>query len=167
LGTNPAAVTIQTGGSGKITVTATPQSGAFNNPIALTCSGLPQGLSCAFSPATVTPGASPVSSVLTVAAATVVAANDPNRGHGLLATGLFSFGLLGMTLIGKIERRRMFTILGACLMAATVAGATSCGGGGSSTSSVTKPVSATSYTVTVNGSASSVQLATTVTVTVQ
>ena len=167
LGTNPAAVTIQTGGSGKITVTATPQSGAFNNPIALTCSGLPQGLSCAFSPATVTPGASAVSSVLTVAAATVVAANDPNRGHGLLATGLFSFGLLGMTLMGKIERRRMFTILGACLLAATVVGTTSCGGGGSTTSSVTKPVNATSYTVTVNGSASSVQLATTVTVTVQ
>jgi hypothetical protein len=167
LGTNPAAVTIQTGGSGKITVTATPQSGAFNNPIALTCSGLPQGLSCSFSPATITPGASAVSSLLTVTAGTVVAANDRNSGHGLLATGLFSFGLLGLNLMGKVERRRMFAVLGCCVLAAMVVGATSCGGGGSSsTSSATKARDA-SYAVTVNGTASSVQLATTVTVTVQ
>jgi hypothetical protein len=167
LGTNPAALTIQTGGSGEITVTATPQSGAFNTPIALTCSGLPSGLSCSFSPASVTPGSSAVSSVLTVAAAQVVAhsipANRREAGHGLLATWVFSFGWFGLTLVGKVERRRILTVLGACILGAMMIGFTSCGG---ASSTAAKTNNAASYTVTVNGNTTSIQLATTVTVTV-
>src|SRR6266567_2109890 len=169
LGTNPSSVTIVSGGSGEVTVTATPQSGAFNNAIALTCSGLPQGLTCSFSPASITPGASAVSSALTVAAGKVVAEDRSNRGHALLATWFFSFGLLGVTLIGKIQRKRIVTVVGGCILAAMIVGATSCGGSGSSATSntVVKPGSAASYTVTVNGNTSSVQLAATITVTVQ
>jgi len=169
LGTNPSSMTIQSGGSGNVTVTATPQSGAFNNAIALTCSGLPQGLTCSFSPASITPGASAVSSALTVAAGKVVAEDRSNRGHALLATWFFSFGLLGVTLIGKIQRKRIVTVVGGCILAAMIVGATSCGGSGSSATSntVVKPGSAASYTVTVNGNTSSVQLAATITVTVQ
>jgi hypothetical protein len=180
LGTNPSSLTIQSGGSGNLTVTATPESGAFNNAIALTCSGLPKGLTCSFSPASVTPGSVAVDSVLTVAAATSFTAEDHrDRNHTLFATWLFSFGLFGLTLVGKVQRKRILAVLGACIVAAIVVGATSCGGGTgitaipssptspTSPSSPSNPSSAASYTVTINGNASSVQLATTVTVTVK
>jgi hypothetical protein len=177
LGTNPSSVTIQSGGSGNLTVTATPESGAFNNAIALTCSGLPKGLSCSFSPASITPGSVAVDSVLTVAAASSVTAEDHrDRSHTLFATWLFSFGLFGLTLVGKVQRKRILAVLGACVVAAMMVGATSCGGGTgitaiasspTSPSNPSNPSSAASYTVTINGNASSVQLATTVTVTVK
>jgi hypothetical protein len=166
LGTNPSSMTISSGGSGNLTVTAASQSGAFNNAIALTCSGLPQGMTCAFSPASITPGSGSVNSVLTIAATTVVSADHRDRGHFLAATWLFSFGVFGLTLIGKVQRKRLVTVLGACVLAAMIVGATSCGG--SSTSSPAKASNASSsYIVTINGNASSVQLATTVTVTVR
>ena len=167
LGTNPSSMTISSGGSGNLTVTAASQSGAFNNAIALTCSGLPQGMTCSFSPASITPGSGSVNSVLTIAATTIVSADHGDRGHFLAATWLFSFGVFGLTLIGKVQRKRLVTVLGACVLAAMIVGATSCGG--SSTSSPVKAsnASSSSYIVTINGNASSVQLATTVTVTVR
>ena len=156
-----------------MTVTATPQSGAFNSAIALACSGLPKTLACSFSPASITPGSSSVSSVLTVAAASVAATSHRERNNTLVATW-FSFGLFGLILVGKVQRKRIVTVLGACVLAAMIIGATSCGGastGPVNTANTPSPVNpaptAASYTVTVQGSANSVQLSTTVTVTVR
>ena len=42
-----------------LTVTLVPLNG-FNLPISLSCSGLPQGTTCKFSPASVTPNGAPV-----------------------------------------------------------------------------------------------------------
>jgi len=167
LGTNPSSMTISSGGSGNLTVTAASQSGAFNNAIALTCSGLPQGMTCSFSPASITPGSGSVNSVLTIAATTVVSADHRDRGHFLAATWLFSFGVFGLTLIGKVQRKRLVTVLGACVLAAMIVGATSCGGSSTSSPAKASNASSSSYIVTINGNASSVQLATTVTVTVR
>jgi ribosomal protein L24E len=164
-GTNPSSMTIAAGGSGNVTVTAAAQSGAFNNAIALSCSGLPKGMTCSFSPAAITPGAGAVNSVLTVSAATFVSANHRERSHALLATWLFSFGLFGLTLVGRIQRKRIVTVLGACVLAALIVGATSCGG--NTASNTVKASNTPIYTVTVNGSSNSVQLSTTVTVTVK
>lgn len=168
-GTNPSALTISSGGSGNVTVTAAPNSGSFNSAIALTCSGLPQNLACSFSPASITPGGNAVSSVLTVAAAKATATGHRERNNFLTATWLVSFGLFGLTLIGKVERKRIVTVLGACALAAMIVGGTSCGGGGKTSSSVvnTPSAGAAAYTITVQGSSSSIQVATTVTVTVQ
>ena len=172
--TNPAGggVTAPAGysttGSFNVTVTAAPDSGSFNSAIALACSGLPQNLACSFSPASITPGGSAVSSVLTVAAAKVTATDHRERNNFLAATWLVSFGLFGLTLIGKMERKRIVTVLGACALAAMIVGGTSCGGGGKTSSVVNTPsAGAAAYTITIQGSSSSVQLATTVTVTVQ
>jgi hypothetical protein len=171
LGTNPSSLTITSGGSGNVTVTATPQSGAFNSAVALACSGLPKTLSCSFAPASITPGSSAVSSVLTVAAATVAASDHRDRNNSVAAVWLFSFGLFGLTLIGRVHRKRIITVLGACALAAMIVGATSCGGVSTgpvkATSPVTPSPAATSYTVTVQGIANSVQLSTTITVTVR
>jgi hypothetical protein len=167
LRTDPAAVTISSGGSGSITVTATPQSGAFNNVIALTCSGLPQNLTCSFSPASITPGSGPVSSVLAVSAATVTASDRGERRRMLLGTWMLSFGLLGFVLIGRVQRKHIVSVLGACALAALIAGGTSCSGASTgSTATADNMPKAASYVLTINGSSSSVQLSTTVTVTV-
>jgi len=163
LATNPSSMTILPGGSGNVTVTAAAQSGAFNNAIALSCSGLPKGLTCAFSPASITPGTGTVSSVLTVSAAAV--ANRRERSPFFLALWLFSFGVVGFAFVGRIQRKRIVTVLAGCVLAVMIVGATACGGNTSS-SAVGAPVTA-SYTVTINGTSGSVQLSTAVTVTVK
>jgi hypothetical protein len=165
-GTNPSSMTIAVGGSGNVTVTAAAQSGAFNNAIALSCSGLPKGMTCSFSPASITPGAGTVNSVLIVSAATLVSANRRDGSRALLATWMFGFGWFGLMVGGRIQRRRIVTVFGACVLAALIVGGTSCGGNTAS-NTVPNASNAASYTVTVNGSSSAVQLSTTVTVTVK
>src|SRR6266496_6317046 len=52
------------------TIIVSPQSGSsFNQSVALSCSNLPAGMRCAFSPAAVTPGGKSASSVVTVSMA--------------------------------------------------------------------------------------------------
>ena len=164
-GTNPSSMTILSGTSGSVTVTAAAQSGAFNNAIALSCSGLPKGLTCSFSPASITPGSGAVNSVLTVSAENFVSTNGRERNYPLLANWLLSFGLFGFTLVGRIQRKRIVAILGACAVAMMIVGSTSCGG--NTAGSAVNTSNTTNYIVTVNGSASSIQLSTTVTVTVK
>jgi len=164
LAANPSALTISAGKSGKMTVAVTARTGSFNNSITLTCSGLPTDLSCSFSPASITPGASVASSVLTVASSAVTSAHNGERRTFFFASGLFSFGLMGITIIGKINRRRMIALAGAGALLAIILFASSCGGGGSSAVSGS---STGSYVVTINGNAGSTQLSTTVLVTVK
>jgi hypothetical protein len=165
LGANPSALTISAGKSGKMTVTVTPRTGSFNNSIALTCSGLPADLSCSFSPGFITPGASVASSVLTVTSGAVTAAQYGERRTFFFASGLFSFGLMGITVRGKINRRRVIALVGSSAVVALILFAPSCGGGGGS-SAVTGS-STGSYVVTIKGNAGSTQLSTTVLITVK
>jgi hypothetical protein len=170
LGTNPSSMTISSGGSGNITVTAAAQSGAYNNAIALSCAGLPDGLSCSFLPASVTPGSGSVNSVLTVSAATVTGAKQPEKSRTLVAPCLLGFGLFGLTFVGRIQHQRLSNLGGICVIGAMIAGTISCGGNAAAASTAGTPVvtsNASSYTVTIQGSSSSVQLSTSVTVTVK
>jgi N-acetylneuraminic acid mutarotase len=59
------AVTVKSGQSTSTTLTITPQN-SFSSAVSFTCSGLPAGAACSFSPATVTPSGSPGSATLTV-----------------------------------------------------------------------------------------------------
>lgn len=165
LGASPSSVSITPGSSGKVTVTVTPGSGQFNNAVGLNCSGLPAGLTCSFSPSSVTPGTQSVSSVLTVIAAPVIAA-DRHEGRHLPIATFFSFGLFGIALIGKIHRRRILTALGLLVFIGLIFGSLSCGRNAASAISPSTPTP-TSYVVTVNGDAGAVQLSTTVVVTVK
>jgi hypothetical protein len=164
-GTNPSSLTISSGGSGSVTVTATPTLGTFNNAIALTCAGLPQSLACSFAPASITPGGSAVTSVLTVSAAAVIAQERHDRNRSLIGTWMFSFCLFGFTLIGTVQRKRAIPFLGALFLAAMIVLGTSCGGTG--TSSTVSASNSASYSFIIHGSSGSVQLSTTVTVTVR
>jgi hypothetical protein len=164
-GTNPSSVTLSSGGSGNVTVTATPQSGSFNSAIALACSGLPSGLNCSFSPASIIPGSKSVSSVLTISNTPIASSNqNVRKGRPVLAVWFLGLGMFGFLLIGQVDRKRLFTLVGACILGIVFLGSISCGG-----SNHTASANGTSnnYTVTINGSSGSVQLSTTVTVTVQ
>lgn len=164
LGANPSSVTVNAGQSGVVNVTVTPQSGSFNSAVSLTCSGLPANLGCAFAPASVTPGASAATSVLTIVSS-AVAANGGERRNFFFASWLFGFGLVGMVGIGKIPRRRVMTIVGTCALAMMVIVTGGCGGKSLSPVNASSPT-AKSYSVTVSGASGSVQLSTTITVTV-
>ena len=115
----PGSATVTAGQSASYVVTLAPQSGAFTNPIALSCSGLPQGAACSFNPSTLTPGASSAASTLTVtttgkaplsAAVWTPGSGTPAMWAIATAAGA-GFGLLLMTWMGSaVPRRRRVTI---------------------------------------------------------
>jgi hypothetical protein len=65
---SPTSATVSAGQSATYTVTISPQTGAYNTPIALSCNtgALPPQTTCSFNPSTVTPGAGPAKASLTV-----------------------------------------------------------------------------------------------------
>jgi hypothetical protein len=165
LGANPSAVSMSVGGNGKVNVTATPQSGTYNTAVNLSCSGLPADLGCTFAPVAITPGESGATSVLTIVS-TAVAANSRERRNFLFASWLFSFGLVGIVGIGKVQRRRLMAIVGSCALAIMIVMTSACGGKTVSAVNASS-TSRKAYTITVSGASGSVQLSTTVTVTIQ
>lgn len=161
---NPSAMSIPAGGTGTMSITVTPQAGMFNNQVTLSCLGLPPDLNCSFFPSAITPGSSGASSALTVKAA-ATSANRRERTGFAFASGFLGFGLFGMTVVGRMNRRRALMMIGACMVATLLAIGTACGGVSAAT--VNANSSAKSYPVTISGSAGSVQISTTVTVTVK
>lgn len=162
---NPSAMTMNAGASASIKVTVTPEAGSFNQPVALNCSKLPNNLSCSFAPAVVTPGAGAVSSVLTFKTVVPVSANRREGRSVFFATGLFSFGLFGITFIGKARRRDMLIALGSIMLLGLLIGSVSCGGNSMKPVIASSPIS--TYAVTINGAAGTIQAATTVSITVK
>ncbi len=172
-GASPATINIPSGMSGTFTVAATAQSGTFNSPISLTCSGLPSSLSCSFSPATITPGASTATSVLTVSTVAVEGMDRQKRGKNfpIYATWLLPFGLIGVGLSGKGSRKRGVQVLALCAVISLGIVGASCGGKSGGPETVAVParpaVTPTTYSVTINGSSNATKLSTTVNVIVQ
>ncbi len=160
---SPAALTIPSGQSGQITVTATAQSVPANGTISLSCDYLPANLVCSFSPATLKPGGGTATSTLKITNASSTAKNSSRRGGGLVsASWLFSFGFAGLVFAGTLKPSRKilpvvlaFAVLGGVMLTA------SCGGGGSSTSGSS---SANTYTISILGNTGSSQISTEVVV---
>jgi len=92
--------TVAQGGSANLMVSAS-AVGGFSGQISLSCSA-PAGLSCAFSPQTISPGSSTSSSTLTVSAVST----PPATGYSLPAAAalLPGLGVLG-TLLGTGKRK--------------------------------------------------------------
>jgi parallel beta-helix repeat protein len=63
---SPGSATVRAGSPAAYTVSATALGGAFPGAISLSCTGLPAGASCTFSPASVSPGSGSASSSLTL-----------------------------------------------------------------------------------------------------
>jgi hypothetical protein len=162
---NPAALTIKQGSSGSVTFTVTPQNG-FNTAVSFSCDGttLPKGVTCSFSPGSVTPnGSGAVTTTLTVQTTGTVVATLNRRTApfpGRLPRG---GSVLALLLLGIPRVRRRMWLGGAALMlfALCLTGMLGCGGGGSNSGSgstqnanATPPGSYSIQVTTLAGSAS-------------
>jgi len=156
---SPGSMSVSAGGSGTTTVTVTPANG-FNAAVSFSCSGLPAGATCSFSPATVTPPGT-TSTTLTVATSSSTA--EVRRGSGALLPGAAM--AVAVCCFGLRKRRRLLMLVvivglgGLGLLSGCGSGGSGGGGGGGGTQPVTS-------TVTVTGTSGTLQQTATFTLTV-
>jgi hypothetical protein len=152
------------GQASSMTVTLTPANG-FNSAISLSCSGLPAGATCTFSPSSVTPSGSPVTSTVSVLAPNQTAllphhapAEAPQQ---RLAFGwVMPWGFISLLGLGRARKRSRMVewsfraALGASLIAGSlwVAGCGSSSGGGGNNTPTT-----TTFTLTITSAATGAQ----------
>ncbi len=132
---SPASLSITPGQTGTTTLSVTP-AGGFAQAVSFACSGLPSEASCTFAPATVTPGASAVTTTLTVTTTAPQASAVKSRIYRSALPGLLALGSLLLFAMPGTKRAagwgRWFVLVIALGLGA---GLISCGGGGSSSGS--------------------------------
>lgn len=163
---SPQSATIKAGQSATFNITINPV-GDDTSTVGFSCSGLPVGANCTFSPATLTPGINPVSTTLTL---TTTAPSSPiaARSPGIFVwpfsvAGFFSL-LFFVVLRSRSTTRRTQILWAAMAGLLLMAG---CGGGGGSVTtggSTGTPPGSSSITVTAT-SATNHTTAITITVT--
>jgi len=156
----PAALSVTSGQSGTVTVSVTPRN-LVATAVIFSCSGLPAGASCSFSPASVTPsGTAASTSTLTVNTSGETAAVHRSSSPLLPASAL----AIAFSFFGWKKRRNLQLML---LLAVGVIGLslfTGCGG--SSSTSKTPVVSTITVTGTSGSGATQLQNTTTFSLTV-
>ena len=156
--------TIPAGSSASLTINVTGQNG-FADPVTLTCTGAPVGVSCTINPNSIS-GSGAATMTITVNSRPVTAGLLTPGGHTQapalqLLPAFICAGCLALFVIGRTRQAR---VLAALAVTCTLWLAVSCGGG--SFSSPASPRSAT-FTLTVQAAADQVtKTAGTVTVTV-
>jgi hypothetical protein len=166
---NQAYVNVTAPGSAGTTSLAIANSTGFSGTITLSCSGLPVGAACAFSPSTVTAAGTPATtnSTMTVTTTAATAALRLPTHAPLsrwLAVGIFA--CFSVVMVGAPARRRSAGLL---LLLAVIAFVPACGGGGSSTPAPqpTTPTPAGTYNLVVNATSGSTSSTTSITLYVQ
>lgn len=164
---NPS-ITVTAGSSGTATLTVTAVDG-YTGTINLTCSGLPSGATCSFSPASVSLSPTTTSATVTLTVNTTASAMliptswkiTPGETRGMWAlSGLMAaLAMLGMLFAGGRNRLRGWRTALAVVAFAFLVTSFGCGGGGSSSSnsggnggSGGSPSSATATVVGTDGS---------------
>ena len=157
-------VTVAPGGMANVMITAA-GVGGFDSPISLSCSSI-SGLTCAFSPATITPGSS-AKSTLSISAASA----PPMGGYHMAAlVGLLpALGLFGTVFMpGKrkpLTRKSglAMRVLGLLLVISTLSLlAVGCGG----SSNAQTPAAGSQLTLTVTGTSGAITKSAPVTITI-
>jgi uncharacterized protein (TIGR03118 family) len=153
-------VTVAPGASANLMIGASAVEG-FNSQISLSCSA-PAGLTCGFSPTTISPGSSTSSSTLTISAATTPPANGYFvSGMGALLPGIGIFGTVLTTRKRKSLTRK--TILSISILGVLLLISLSSLGCSSNTKGQT---SASQLTLMVTGTSGSLSHSAPVTITV-
>jgi hypothetical protein len=98
LASTPTNVTVTAGQSATYTIQLTPQYGSFDSAVNFSCAGLPSKCTASFSPTSATPGASSVSTTLTLA----TQASSSSQGAALLTIGGFGPPITGFLAIAMI-----------------------------------------------------------------
>ncbi|MGA3346362.1 MAG: kelch repeat-containing protein [Terracidiphilus sp.] len=146
----PSTLTVKSGGQGTINLTVTPQNG-FNSAVTFACSGLPAGGSCSFSPASVTPSGSPMTTQLTITAPTLSADLHRNS-RPLLPAAVVAAALC---LFGFRHRRGLHLWLLMIVIAIGLGLVSGCGGGSGGNPSTPPPPTPITSTITVTATSGS------------
>lgn len=169
---SPASVVIMEGQDSSPGIAVTAQSGSAS-PISLSCSDLPAGMSCAFSPSVIAAGSTGATSVLKVAVTRVPKGTDgpghpPKKPRKAALFGI-ALGMMGMIVIGQLEKKRMLGGLFLCGLLTSVLLLSSCGGVANTpaSSAIAAGVVRGAYTITVNAISGSTQASTRATVTIR
>jgi PKD repeat protein len=162
-------VAVQQGGTATYTLQISPQGGAFNSPITLTCTGLPPNTTSSFNSSRVIPGSAGSTVTLNVVTSTVAAA-IPASNRGLWLAMLLP--MAGWFFAGAVRQRRRPRLAFALTPLLLGVLLCSCGGGGASSSSPIVPPTNTAtptgtYTLTVTGTSGAVSQAIDLTLMVQ
>jgi hypothetical protein len=106
------------GNSGQAAISVV-TSGGFNQPITFSCSGLPAGYSCSFTPASITPNSSGIQTTQMVIKGQNSAALYPVKKPNGFLTALAGIGFLGLPLCWRYRRTMgrlgLILALGCCL----------------------------------------------------
>jgi hypothetical protein len=157
--------TISAGQSAQFNLSIGTQYGAYNNPVALTCSSLPALSTCVFSASSVTPGSGTASSTMTIGTTPRSAAMRSQRPPIFYAAFLARFLAFGLVLLGgKRGRKKLGLLLVGLTLLALQLG---CSGASRNGSGSTGGTPAGTYTVQVTGTAGSVSHSATLTIKVQ
>jgi hypothetical protein len=171
VGASPASVTVNKGQSASYTVTVNPKFGSFTNAIQLSCTGLPALSSCAFSPASLTPGANATTSTLTISTAApsaLIPSMRPPKFLPLYVLVVGFFLLYRRLLAPQTGRSRPVTSVILILLFALSTALLSCGGGGGGGGGSRNPGTPSgSFGVTITGTAGALQRSTMTTLVVQ
>lgn len=166
----PASVSLTTQRGGQVTdvLTIAPQNGSFASLVQLSCvvTGSTPTATCAVSPTSVTPGANPATSTLTITVPALSAQLPPDTHHQFPGTlyavflPLPALALVGYSLrFGKAKQRQhqLWLLYGLFIVFVTLQ--TGCGGGGS-----VQQMQPLNYTVTVTATSGAIQHTTQITV---
>ena len=118
-----------------------PYAPPFTNPVSLSCSGLPAGSTCSFSPPTVTPNASAVFSVLSISTTANKSAALRSPAPAVQAQLLLALLLPGMAIgvsTGVRGKKPLLVVLLILVLGVLMLQA-ACGGGGSSVAQAPPP----------------------------
>ena len=163
LGVSPTSLTLTRGQSANLQVSVSATGDSLAR-VGLACSNLPAGITCAFSPSSVSPGAGTAAATLTITAGQLTAAARL-PGGAQFALWLPLLGFAGSFLLdrGQLYKRALALLAVVLLLLAC-----SCGGGASPAAASSKQVSPQgTYAVIVSGSSTSAQSATSVMLTIQ
>jgi len=159
----PSSLTVIAGENTATAIGVTPLNG-FNSTVSLSCSGLPSGATCQFTPSTLTPaGAEAFTSLAIYTSAT--SASLHRRSGPTLPGPIFPGSALAVALccaMGK-KRRRLLTLV---LLVLSVAGLGLLNGCSTSSSSSTSSSKSVTSTVTVTGTSGTLTNSTTFSLTV-
>ena len=176
LSVSPAGFSVSPGQAAAYQLTVSPQFGPFGNAISFACNGLPTRATCAFTPNTVTPNAQSASAQLSIstAAASRLApgpdifppASLPRSFIWVTGLALCGLLLLALSFPRRILAWRSLAVIMLAIVLAYLAALPACGGGNSSSASISGTPAGT-YTVNVTATSGSLMVTEPVTLTVQ
>jgi N-acetylneuraminic acid mutarotase len=121
LAINPTFLAVQRGSSATATITVQDEGG-FNSNVAFACSGLPQGVTCSFTPQTVSPPVGLTYTTLTVSASESTASQRDNRSPLIPGSVL----AVALCCLGCWKQRRRMQILLLVLSMVTISAFIGC-----------------------------------------